>query len=879
MFEQLIRALCTHWNLERGVLDSLSSIVLRKITGEVIAEGDIARIVQDRDARLAGRPVLNANFVAVQGVGTYQVVGDTAVIGIGGVIAKHSGLVNNASQPQGTSLDSVRALRRHAQANDDVGSILYRFDSPGGYADGNEQMAQEFFAGRSGGKPEWAYVDGSMQSAAAYLGLQMARVEAARDAFVGSLGTYMIVRDSSKAAEQDGFKFHLIKSSNAPLKGQGSAGIPVSDEAISRWQQQVDDLTAQFHQAVSRGRGLSGEALAAVTDGGSWIAERAKSLGLVDAVRPIGETIADMNSKFPSPRARARARTLSASPTTSLAGNPGRMDTEVSMWRQRLLNGMRLDPNPANRDGGGGGGDQPATESTGRPEVAGKIGGAQLLTAAAALVALAGGDISAASTAVQQAGGGLPKSEQISADQALKANDERIKDIRAAAKGFEKLDGVAALVDKAVGDSAISIEQFRGELLALVSKSQPPVGNIDLSVGASSWEKEQRGHEAILLARFHPHMVSLLAAGGVNANAAAAQIGYQDAAALSAAIRAAEGDGLRRMRLVDIAARCVESGDRIAGRQIRRFRADQEVLAAAFGHGSSDFPALLGNVANKSLLVTFAATPTTYQFWTRQGDLSDFKSADVVSMSNMPSLLLTPEGAPAKEGTLGDRKESIQLATYARKISISRQALINDDLGGIMNAFATWGLIGALVPETLAYQVLNTNPTMAQDSKALFHADHGNLADPAAALSMASLEAGYTAMITRNDFKNSAVPIMVDPKFLLVPNQLKLTARRLTTAATDPTAANANSSTPNVLRGALTDIASPYLSAGSATAWYLVADPTLAPAVQVGFLQGQRTPMLSRVDGDDPMGASYVILFDAAAKALQFEAIRKNAGS
>lgn len=88
------------------------------------------------------------------------------------------------------------------------------------------------------------------------------------------------------------------------------------------------------------------------------------------------------------------------------------------------------------------------------------------------------------------------------------------------------------------------------------------------------------------------------------------------------------------------------------------------------------------------------------------------------------------ESGEIKHTSRGEASESYALDTYATQFAISRKALINDDLG----AFRDWGgsTAGRMAAETEANLILNlllSNPTMGEDNKALFHADHGNLAD------------------------------------------------------------------------------------------------------------------------------------------------------
>ncbi|HET8702057.1 MAG TPA: hypothetical protein VFL97_10385, partial [Nitrococcus sp.] len=76
---------------------------------------------------------------------------------------------------------------------------------------------------------------------------------------------------------------------------------------------------------------------------------------------------------------------------------------------------------------------------------------------------------------------------------------------------------------------------------------------------------------------------------------------------------------------------------------------------------------------------------------------------------------------------------------------MTRQALINDDLGELARVPQALGQAAARKEADIVYSLLTGNPTM-RDSVTLFHADHGNLAGTGAALSVASLGAARAAM-------------------------------------------------------------------------------------------------------------------------------------
>ena len=145
-----------------------------------------------------------------------------------------------------------------------------------------------------------------------------------------------------------------------------------------------------------------------------------------------------------------------------------------------------------------------------------------------------------------------------------------------------------------------------------------------------------------------------------------------------------------------------------------------------------------------------------------------------------------PESGEYKHGTIGERAESIKLATYGKMFSITRQAIINDDLSAFTEIPRKMGRAAARTVGDLVFAIINGNPNMA-DGTALFHANHKNLAGSGGAPSAATVGAGRTKMRTQKD---GAATLNISPTFFLVPAALEDTARVLMASETDPSQAN-----------------------------------------------------------------------------------------
>jgi ATP-dependent Clp endopeptidase proteolytic subunit ClpP len=108
------------------------------------------------------------------------------------------------------------------------------------------------------------------------------------------------------------------------------------------------------------------------------------------------------------------------------------------------------------------------------------------------------------------------------------------------------------------------------------------------------------------------------------------------------------------------------------------------IVAAAFTHSTSDFDVLLENTMHKSLQTGYALQPDTWSRFCKRGSVSDFRAHNRYRVSSIGNLDTVPEGAEFKERTIPDgEKSSISVTTKGNICSITRQAIINDDLDAL----------------------------------------------------------------------------------------------------------------------------------------------------------------------------------------------------
>lgn len=299
---------------------------------------------------------------------------------------------------------------------------------------------------------------------------------------------------------------------------------------------------------------------------------------------------------------------------------------------------------------------------------------------------------------------------------------------------------------------------------------------------------------------------------------------------------------------------------------------------AGGAHGTSDFPSLFANVANKRLRGAYDENPGTYALWARRApNAPDFKSIQVTSLSGAPALLQTNEHGEFKYGSMSDGKETYQVITYGRIVSLTRQAIINDDLRAFDRLVTAFGFSARRLENRLVYSQLTDNANMG-DNTALFHANHANLGTGAgSALQLSALSAGRTAMRLQKGLANEELNL--SPSYLIVPAALEATAYQLTSANYVPAKLTDTNEFRAGGRTSVEPIVEPILDGVSSTAWYLAANSGQVDTVEYCYLDGAEGPVIESEVGFEVDGVSYKCREDFAAKAIDYRGLYKGAGA
>ncbi len=306
---------------------------------------------------------------------------------------------------------------------------------------------------------------------------------------------------------------------------------------------------------------------------------------------------------------------------------------------------------------------------------------------------------------------------------------------------------------------------------------------------------------------------------------------------------------------------------------------DAEVITRAGLHATGDLSNLLGTLAGKVLAASYQSAPSGLKTVCRRGaPHNDFKGRNVLRRGELPTLETVAEGGEITRGTITDGKNSYSIVTKAKIFAITRQALVNDDLGAFADVAAGWGSAAAETENGVLVSKLTENngtgPTLG-DSVVLFHSSHGNVAGSGGAISDTTLGAARLAMRVQKGL-NGTTPISATPNYLVVPAALETTAEKYLSTIYPAQAANVN---PFGGTNRLELVVDARLDAVSATRWYLFADPAILPVIEYAYLAGAEGVQIETRAGFEVDGVEIKARLDFGCGGVDHRGAYTNAGA
>lgn len=255
------------------------------------------------------------------------------------------------------------------------------------------------------------------------------------------------------------------------------------------------------------------------------------------------------------------------------------------------------------------------------------------------------------------------------------------------------------------------------------------------------------------------------------------------------------------------------------------------------GFSNVSLSGILADVYNKRLLQGFRYADQSWREIASIGSVSDFKQINSYRLNMTGGFEEVGAGGELKHAALSDESFSNQAKTYGKMLGLTRQDIINDDLGALNDVPFMFGRAAANSFNDVFW-------TAFLDDSAFFTAGNRNIQSSGVALSIAGLEdaeKGFYA-ITAADGK----PTGIKPAILLTPIALKNLAKQLYNDVSLGVTGVGNSKqvspVSNPYAGQFKPVSSPYLV--NAKDYYLLADPMDCAVIQAVFLNGRQEPFV-----------------------------------
>jgi hypothetical protein len=313
-----------------------------------------------------------------------------------------------------------------------------------------------------------------------------------------------------------------------------------------------------------------------------------------------------------------------------------------------------------------------------------------------------------------------------------------------------------------------------------------------------------------------------------------------------------------RASVCEIALEMLQESGRAHG--LRAGQDNASIVRLALGTG--DLQSLLGDVGQIVVLEAYSAFATTAsRICGEPIELSNFRPYAVARLDALPGLLQVNEHGEVKLGVVDGSAETMQLATYAARVPLTRQALVNDSTGALRALFATAGQRArAFVNDLLFATCLAPNnglgPGLADGAPVFDAALHANVVGAGGFDATRLSEA--RALLKRQVVAGTKLNTPL--RYLLVAPDRAQVAEELI-AKTAPALNGPDAEPIAVLSDA---------NLGTGTRFYGLADPSVGSNFRIGTLQGRDGPMTLAVENFKTGGIDVRILLDVALAPVEW---------
>jgi protease-4 len=184
--------------------------------------------------------------------------------------------------------DVLKDLRSHRD-NPTIRAVVVRINSPGGVVGPTQEIHDALQRLRQAGKPVVASLGAVAASGGYYVAVGADRIYANPGTLTGSIGVLMQMANLQSLMKKVGVEYVVVKAGQ--FKDMGNFSRPMTVEERRVLQALLDDVHAQFIQAVATGRRLDRTDVRRFADGRVFSGAQAKALGMLDELGSLEEAI------------------------------------------------------------------------------------------------------------------------------------------------------------------------------------------------------------------------------------------------------------------------------------------------------------------------------------------------------------------------------------------------------------------------------------------------------------------------------------------------------------------------------------------------------------------------------------------------------------
>ena len=320
------------------------------------------------------------------------------------------------------------------------------------------------------------------------------------------------------------------------------------------------------------------------------------------------------------------------------------------------------------------------------------------------------------------------------------------------------------------------------------------------------------------------------------------------------------------MTIPDLARECLRrSGESIVG------LAAPELVTRAL-HTTSDFALILADTVGRTLRESYTTAPSGVRQLARQTTASDFRAKHRLMLdSTGVTLEKVNAHGEFRSGTLAEGEETYRVDTFGRIFGVTRQALVNDDVGAFTDLSRRLGQAAAAFEAQFLVDLLTSGSGLGPDMKdgnPLFDASHGNVSGTGAAPSETTLSAARLAMRKQTGLGGGLID--VTPWAVLIPPDMETSVEKTLTAIRPVIIDNVNvfSQLRLIVEPRLTD----------AKRWYVTANPASVDGLEFAYLAGAPGPQVESQAGFRIDGVEIRVRLDFGAGFVDHRGWYSNAG-